>query len=196
MKPCIILTRYAQFGAFWLAATDTDAVVHAPGAHLTSGIQLAVVDARIGRRAIADVLASEHAPRVVLVTDEYDAERELDWLSQGIAAIGYRSMPASEAHALCDVVRHGGHWVSRGALAQLVSRLHATPVENAELPLARLTSREREIVDLVATGSSNKEIARVLDISDRTVKTHLTNIFSKLGIADRVHLALALQSHG
>jgi len=58
--------------------------------------------------------------------------------------------------------------------------------------LLYLTEREREIAALVGNGGTNKQIARQLDISERTVKAHLTGIFRKLGVADRLKLALLL----
>jgi two-component system NarL family response regulator len=56
--------------------------------------------------------------------------------------------------------------------------------------LAYLTRREREIAELIGNGECNKQIARQLTITERTVKAHLTEIFRKLGIADRLKLAL------
>ena len=61
--------------------------------------------------------------------------------------------------------------------------------------LAFLTGREHEIAALVGIGGTNKQIARQLDISERTVKAHLTEIFRKLGIADRLKLALLLATN-
>jgi two-component system NarL family response regulator len=58
--------------------------------------------------------------------------------------------------------------------------------------LADLTRREREIAELIGNGESNKQIARQLAITERTVKAHLTEIFRKLGIADRLRLALLI----
>ena len=55
-----------------------------------------------------------------------------------------------------------------------------------------MTSREREVAGQVARGASNKQIAHQLSISIKTVKTHLTNIFKKLGLSTRLQLALAL----
>jgi DNA-binding NarL/FixJ family response regulator len=59
-----------------------------------------------------------------------------------------------------------------------------------------LTERELEIVRLVASGYKNKEVAGTLTISERTVKTHLTNIFQKLGVRDRVGLVMYALRHG
>ena len=61
--------------------------------------------------------------------------------------------------------------------------------------LAYLTVREREIASLVGNGGTNKQIANQLDISERTFKAHLTEIFRKLGISDRLKLALLLASN-
>jgi DNA-binding NarL/FixJ family response regulator len=59
-----------------------------------------------------------------------------------------------------------------------------------------LTERELEIVRLVASGYKNKEVGATLTISERTVKTHLTNIFQKLGVRDRVGLVMYALRHG
>jgi DNA-binding NarL/FixJ family response regulator len=59
-----------------------------------------------------------------------------------------------------------------------------------------LTARERTVLELVATGCANKEIARRLQISERTVKTHLTRVFRSLGVFDRVQAALWARDHG
>jgi DNA-binding NarL/FixJ family response regulator len=59
-----------------------------------------------------------------------------------------------------------------------------------------LTPRERTVLELVATGCANKEIARRLEISERTVKTHLTRVFRSIGVFDRVQAALWARDHG
>lgn len=62
-------------------------------------------------------------------------------------------------------------------------------------PEVSLTAREREVLDLVAEGLANKAIARRLGISEKTVKTHLTSVFSALGVTDRTQAALWAQRH-
>jgi DNA-binding NarL/FixJ family response regulator len=59
-----------------------------------------------------------------------------------------------------------------------------------------LTAREREVLKLVASGRANKEIAATLGISERTVKTHISNIFSKLELTDRTQAALYVHNRG
>lgn len=62
-------------------------------------------------------------------------------------------------------------------------------------PSERLTQREVEIIRLVAKGNSNRQIAQILFISDKTVKNHLTNIFQKIGVTDRTQAALYAIKH-
>jgi DNA-binding NarL/FixJ family response regulator len=62
------------------------------------------------------------------------------------------------------------------------------PVRGAEL-----TDREREVLELVTKGMANKQIATALDISERTVKAHLGNIFQRIGVADRTSAAMWAQ---
>ena len=62
-------------------------------------------------------------------------------------------------------------------------------------PDAELTEREREVLQLVRSGLANKQIARRLAISERTVKAHLTHIFQRLGVSDRTQAALWAQEH-
>lgn len=83
------------------------------------------------------------------------------------------------------VGRDGGAAGSRGSRSRRFSRIRG-------LTLAGLTAREREIATLVARGDSNKRIAQQLSITERTVKAHLTEIFRKSGVGDRVKLALLL----
>ncbi|HON76108.1 MAG TPA: response regulator transcription factor, partial [Dermatophilaceae bacterium] len=66
----------------------------------------------------------------------------------------------------------------------------------AEGRVEGLSLREREVLSLVAGGLANKQIARALSISDRTVKTHLANIFRNIGVADRTSAAMWARDHG
>jgi DNA-binding NarL/FixJ family response regulator len=86
-------------------------------------------------------------------------------------------------------VASGELWANRAAAAHAVERL-ATPPGNAEPPDERLTSREWEIVDAVGHGIRNKEIGRRLRISEKTVKSHLNNIFRKLRVDNRFAVGL------
>ena len=93
------------------------------------------------------------------------------------------------------VVGNGGLWVGQSLLQRLVG---STAKVLGQLPNAaknddwgdRLSDRERQVAKLVASGESNKEVAKHLSISERTVKAHMSAIFEKLGLRDRPQLSL------
>jgi DNA-binding NarL/FixJ family response regulator len=107
-----------------------------------------------------------------------------------------------------QTVQRGEIWAQRSTMLHLIKELSVrnqnwelasrtnTPARSSENTshLNNLTVREREIAELVSEGSSNKQIASLLDITEATVKAHLTVIFRKLGISDRVALALVVSS--
>lgn len=91
-------------------------------------------------------------------------------------------------------VNQGEIWLDRKMTGEVMKALaHQADATRREKPL--LSDREREIVQLVATGLRNKEIGVKLFISEQTVKNHLHNIFEKLGVADRLELALYALHH-
>ena len=102
-----------------------------------------------------------------------------------------------------DVVLQGGLWVGESLMRRLIvgvgraagSAAMDHPAGGAvaeSAALAMLTLRERQVAQAIAGGASNKEIARQLEIAERTVKSHTTAIFNKLGVDDRLKLALKI----
>ena len=95
-------------------------------------------------------------------------------------------------------IEQGELWIRRSITPRLLDG--ARPRDESQIKrisagrLADLTQREREIAALIGHGESNKQIARRLAITERTVKAHLTGVFRKLGIADRLKLALQVRS--
>ena len=145
--------------------------------------------------AIAAILKSCPTAKVVVLANEPSHAETLQALSVG--AVGY-AHAYSEPKMLKEirmVIAHGGIWLGQ----QLLKKLIETSVKHAgnrpelvdEL-LGRLTVREQEVALHAAKGLSNKEIARLLDITERTVKAHLAKSFERLGAKDRLQLALML----
>lgn len=137
--------------------------------------------------------------RLLLVESNLGPDAELAALALGIAGCCPAQLSETELQKIVDVVIKGGIWISRSALPDLLSHLRrvTTPAEesNAKNKLGNLTPREREIALCVAEGATNKLIAKRLNVSDVTIKTHLTAIFHKLGISGRVNLALMLSGN-
>lgn len=132
---------------------------------------------------------SPNAPIVVLSNVPED--------DQGLAALaagasGYCSALTLPAvlHQVASVVTHGGIWVGPRLMRRLMQGLATRGNEVTEPALDKLSLRERQVAEAVARGSTNKEIARVMGITERTVKAHLSAAFEKLGVRDRMQLAL------
>jgi two-component system, NarL family, nitrate/nitrite response regulator NarL len=135
---------------------------------------------------------------IVALSDQPDDEEALACFSAG--ARGYCNTHAVPEllRSVADVVLQGGLWIGEALMRRLlqgtariaVSQPQSAPADWAVL----LTDREREVALAVADGASNKEIARQLNITERTVKAHASAIFSKLQVRDRLQLSLIV--HG
>ncbi len=104
---------------------------------------------------------------------------------------------ASVLEQIAQSVSMGGIWLGADLMRQLILGAQRLPELAGTKPKAKLsllTSRERAVAELVAAGKTNKEVARALDITERTVKAHLGASFEKLGVRDRLQLALALSN--
>jgi DNA-binding NarL/FixJ family response regulator len=136
-------------------------------------------------------LESENAPAVLLLTDESNEVRELQKLS--LPAWGVLSVDASEneleatLHALSE-----GLWVGAPVLLRELLR-QPSVVEAAETDplLDPLTRREDEVLQMMAQGLANKQIAARLGISEHTVKFHLSSLYAKLGVTSRTEAVRA-----
>jgi DNA-binding NarL/FixJ family response regulator len=145
--------------------------------------------------AALEMLAEQGlAERALVVTSFGEYRSALPALRAG--ARGYISKEVDPA-ALATAVRAvaAGHvllgpQVSAALVAQAVHG--AGPVGQ---PGPQLTAREREVLDLIAGGHSNREIARSLNLAEKTIKTHVSNILMKLGVADRTQAALWAVRH-
>ena len=96
-------------------------------------------------------------------------------------------------------VAEGRYWAGQEAVAKPGRKLRGLgelPPAGSTQPIFGLTKRELEIVSAIVSGHSNKEIARICRISEDTVKHHVTNIFDKVGVYNRLELALSAIHHG
>ena len=113
-----------------------------------------------------------------------------------IGAMGYCHLgtPVERLQEIALVLEHEGFWMPKEMIqriTQLTRRLGARKF-NPEQDPNQLTGRERAVADLIGLGANNAEIASRLNMSERTVKAHLTSIFQQLNVRDRVQLALVM----
>ncbi len=118
----------------------------------------------------------------VLVLTTYDTDSDtLPAIEAGATGYLLKDAPREELFTAVRAAAAGRTVLSPAVASRLVSAVR-TPAAPAGEPLS---GREREVLELVAKGTSNREIARALFISEATVKTHLTHIYGKLGVKDR-----------
>ncbi|MFC6285243.1 response regulator [Nocardioides sp. GCM10027113] len=145
--------------------------------------------------AATRMIMAEGGPTDVLVLTSYsDAERIVAALDAG--AVGYLLKDADPEDVLEGIraVSRGESPIHPRAARQLLGARSGGVRPASAQP--QLTARESEVLTLVREGLANKQIARRLDISERTVKAHLTSAFARIGVADRTQAALWAQRHG
>lgn len=145
--------------------------------------------------SIAQIMRDYLGPKIVILANAPDQAEALMALGQGAVGYCHAYSPAEVLAEVKTVITHGGIWLGRELLQHLIaasSQLVATSPQRAAQTLALLTAREQQVALAAAKGFSNKEIARKLDITERTVKAHLSATFERLGIRDRLQLALML----
>ena len=132
---------------------------------------------------------------LVVLADEPSENDAMAALAAG--ASGYCNGHAAPQvlRQVAMAVENGGIWVGQGLMQRLLAATaHILPKPNADTASWRqtLTAREQETAELLAKGCSNKEIARQLDITERTVKSHVGAMLEKLGVRDRLQLSLII----
>ena len=171
-------------------ASDGEAAVAAaesPGADvILMDISMPGLD---GVEATRRIVARDPDAKVVMLTSFADNRKILDALEAG--ASGYLLKHAGPDELL-NAIR-----AAAAGEAPLDPKAARALLDSRRMPSAdkALSAREQEVLRLVAQGLANKQIARRLAISERTVKAHLTNIFGRLGVSDRTQAALWARDH-
>lgn len=142
-----------------------------------------------GVTATREIVAAGLGVDVLVLTSYSDNERILDALDAG--AVGYLLKDADP-----DDVLTGIRAVSRGESPIHPKAARALLGARSAGGRPQLTAREVEVLTLVRDGLANKQIAKRLEISERTVKAHLTSAFSRIGVSDRTQAALWAQRNG
>ena len=152
-----------------------------------------------GMEALRELLGeNSSAPtRTIVLTGLIDKRQVLEALQLGARGVLLKDAAIEHLSACIRAVMQGQYWLEGRPVQNLVQVLHDLAAQTA--PPARktfgLTARELEVVTLITEGSTNKHIAQTFGISEETVKRHLTNIFNKLGVGNRLELALFALNH-
>lgn len=148
---------------------------------------------------LAQLLQRQPELRVVVLSAAPDQTEGLRAINQGARGYCHLYAVPELLQEVARVVQQGGLWVGPELVERIVAAtrqlLERSPAAAQQLPsidLSALSARELEVAEAVAAGKSNREVAEQLFISERTVKAHLGAVFEKLGLRDRLQLALHL----
>ena len=145
-----------------------------------------------GHAVLAALHDAPHRPAVVVLTSAADDEHLARALHAGATCYLLKTAPAGQVIAAVRDAAAGTASLSPDLLTRLTQALCRPPPPD---PLQPLSPREREVLELIARGHSNRQIARDLAIGEQTVKTHVRSILTKLGLQDRVQAAIFALRH-
>jgi DNA-binding NarL/FixJ family response regulator len=151
-----------------------------------------------GLDILRELQRARTSARIVVLTAAIDRADTIAAMRLGTHGVILKTSATELLFDCIDAVIGGGYWVGNSRVDDVVDTLRAltaAPPAPAKKQFG-LTQRELEIVNAVLGGSSTSEIAATLSISERTVKHHLTNVFDKLGVWNRLELALFALRHG
>ncbi len=148
-----------------------------------------------GIAAMRELRRRDSPSRVIVLTSFLDDERLMPALQAGAAGYLLKDVEPSELARAVRSACADEALIDPTVAARLLHQLSAPPGPAAD-GIEHLTRREREVLDLIALGRSNKRIAAELEISEKTVKAHVGRVLAKLGVADRTQAAVLAVRRG
>jgi two-component system, NarL family, response regulator LiaR len=175
-------------------AADGEAAVREAEGRQPDVILMDLVMPRLdGVGAMRELRRRLPSARVIVLTSFADDDRLLPAIQAGAAGYLLKDADPREVVRAVRAAHHGDALLDPSVAARLVDAIAKPP--GAE-PSDRLTPREHEVLALIARGLPNKLIARELEISEKTVKTHVGHVLAKLGVTDRTQAALRAVREG
>jgi len=147
-------------------------------------------------KVVAELINLNLKTKIVIFSHQLSDEVEWELFVNGVKGCCLKDIDQQQVKYVVNALLHGELWMRRSLACRLLDELGKIALEKNQINiatnnlLANLTKRELEIATLVGNGESNKQIACRLDITERTVKAHLTEVFRKLDVRDRLKLAL------
>jgi len=147
-----------------------------------------------GLRTLDVIRVKRPAMRLIVIGPEHDDNLVLESIMAGARAyLDLKASPRIVRQAI-EVVTSGSIWASRRLLSSLIDRLMGVSDASLTNDPPQLTDRERQVLDLILTARSNREIARELGIEERTVQAHVGRLMRKTGADNRIDLLMRASS--
>jgi DNA-binding NarL/FixJ family response regulator len=157
-------------------------------------VRMKEVDGAEATRRLAE---RPDSPPILILTTFDDDEVVAAALAAGAAGFILKDAPGEDIIRATREVEAGRSWLDPAITSRVLETYRATSLPRAEAVarLAELTEREQDVLRLIATGATNQEIAGALRITEATVKTHITHIFTKLDLRDRAAAIVFAYDH-
>jgi DNA-binding NarL/FixJ family response regulator len=187
------------FRAVFHSERDFELICSSPsGAETQHNIDLVLLGDRPGQN-LFDVMATLKKTRpnvrIIVVGSAMDDEAILNAITFG--AKGYvdaAALPADFVQAI-RTVSEGSVWITRHVLSMFMERVNSSPGHPFQAERVSFTGREKEVLELLVGGRSNKEIGAALGIEERTVKAHISKLMQKNGVKNRLALSVHAVTH-
>ncbi len=148
-----------------------------------------------GVEATRQALALSSSTKVIVLTSFTEDELVFPAIEAGAAGYLLKDVDPADLHQAIQAVHRGEIQLHPDIMKKLIHRIADQQKESDSAP-SNLTPRELDVLSHIAQGQSNREIAIALSISEKTVKTHVGNILSKLHLSDRTQAAIYAHKHG
>ncbi|MFB3813775.1 MAG: LuxR C-terminal-related transcriptional regulator [Terriglobales bacterium] len=161
-------------------------------------IELVLLGSRGGQNLfdmVAGLKASRPDLRIVVTGSGADDETILKALAAGAKGYVDEAAPPSEFIMAMRIVNSGSVWAPRRVLSTFIERVTSHPGRIFPAGRVTFTDREKEVLELLVAGRSNKEIGAALNIEERTVKAHVAKLMRKVGVQNRIALSVHAITH-
>ena len=143
--------------------------------------------------AFAEIVERAPRTRLLVFTAFADVDKALRAIDAGAHAYVLKGRPSEDIYEAIAAIKSGEIYVSPGFSQQVMAGFRNRTRREKELASAKLSAREQQIVQCLFEAKTNKEIARTLGLSEKTIKHYMTNLMNKLKVKSRLEVVLAAQ---
>ena len=191
--------RFVGFRALFDSEPDFELVSAAlPDISVMQDIDLVLLGNRSGQN-LFDVMASLKAVRpdlkIIVTGAGMDEETILKAIASGAKGYVDEAASAAEFVQAIRIVHQGSVWAPRRVLSMFIERVSSSPGRIFPAGRVTFTDREKEVLEMLVAGRSNKEIGAALGIEERTVKAHVAKLMRKVGVQNRIALSVHAITH-
>jgi DNA-binding NarL/FixJ family response regulator len=191
--------RFVGFRALFDSEPDFELVsASLPDIAVMQDIDLVLLGNRNGQN-LFDVMASLKASRpdlrIIVTGAGMDEETILKAIASGSKGYVDEAASASEFVQALRIVHQGSVWAPRRVLSMFIERVSSAPGRIFPAGRVSFTDREKEVLEMLVAGRSNKEIGAALGIEERTVKAHVAKLMRKVGVQNRIALSVHAITH-